>query len=480
MKRLLLTSLLLTVCLSNSLLLMSQSLTLTFTGKSFESDYIPLDSVTIFNWDANWQETIYFTDTVFVMNQGVGITTHDQHPSAQLKVSPNPTNGNAVAQLWLPKSGNTTLTLADLSGKVLHKWSGHIEKGCHIFNISLSNTQVCLLTAKTSQAAVTEKIINTGDAGHTAIHYSGMISKEDGKKQGKGQSSHSFSYYDCFICTGYVTVNGKVYQKSLDYLALEDKFLPFYFDVITSYGNNPCPGTATVSDFDGNEYPTVQIGSQCWLQKNLRTTHYDNGDEIPFSTDVSCTQAYRHYPGLDSNHVDLYGYLYNWMAVIHSDTSAVVYTPFSSDTSGRRVQGICPKGWHVPTYDEFQVLKQFLSQDSLYYCGDDSTHVAKAISARMLIYNTENSSNPCAPEWYSYTNNASGFTGLMAGRYVGPTCSFFGGEGAWWTCTWKTPQGAAALGIHKTLPFLSPTQALGTNFSEGHAVRCIKDENTER
>jgi len=38
-----------------------------------------------------------------------------------------------------------------------------------------------------------------------------------------------------------------------------------------------CCGTITITDFDGNIYNTVQIGSQCWMQQNLKATHYANG-----------------------------------------------------------------------------------------------------------------------------------------------------------------------------------------------------------
>ena len=36
-------------------------------------------------------------------------------------------------------------------------------------------------------------------------------------------------------------------------------------------------GTDTVTDIDGNVYHTVQIGQQCWMKENMRTTRYSNG-----------------------------------------------------------------------------------------------------------------------------------------------------------------------------------------------------------
>jgi len=42
-----------------------------------------------------------------------------------------------------------------------------------------------------------------------------------------------------------------------------------------------------VTDYDGNIYHIVQIGNQCWMRENLRTTHYADGNEIPAGTKMA-------------------------------------------------------------------------------------------------------------------------------------------------------------------------------------------------
>lgn len=44
--------------------------------------------------------------------------------------------------------------------------------------------------------------------------------------------------------------------------------------------NNAGFAQTTVTDIDGNVYNTIQIGTQLWMQENLKTAHYRNGDSI--------------------------------------------------------------------------------------------------------------------------------------------------------------------------------------------------------
>jgi uncharacterized protein (TIGR02145 family) len=49
--------------------------------------------------------------------------------------------------------------------------------------------------------------------------------------------------------------------------------------------------TGTVTDIVGNIYPTIKIGNQVWMTKNLKTTHYKNGASIPNIQDNSAWYA---------------------------------------------------------------------------------------------------------------------------------------------------------------------------------------------
>lgn len=95
--------------------------------------------------------------------------------------------------------------------------------------------------------------------------------------------------------------------------------------------------TGTVTDIDGNVYQTIKIGNQWWMAKNLKVTHYRNGEAIPNITNDSewinlSTGAYCAYNN-DNGNIATYGLLYNWYTVVDS-------------------RNIAPSGWHVPTDDE--------------------------------------------------------------------------------------------------------------------------------
>lgn len=185
----------------------------------------------------------------------------------------------------------------------------------------------------------------------------------------------------------------------------------------TSYGNQVtfttpsdfvC-GTNTITDYDGNIYSTVQIGTQCWMKENLKTTHYSDGTYIAAGSTASTSTAYRYSPNNNYSYVSTMGYLYNWKAVRRNSTS--------SDLNPSNVQGVCPTGWHVPSRSEWSQLISYVGSQSSYICGSNSSYVAKALASTSTWWQT--SSTECTPGYNQSGNNATGFGALPAGGYYG-------------------------------------------------------------
>ncbi len=112
----------------------------------------------------------------------------------------------------------------------------------------------------------------------------------------------------------------------------------------------------TLIDIDGNTYKTVQIGNQEWMAENLKVTKYSNGTEITLienSADwsVYIDKAYCYYDNSLSN-ADTYGALYTWSAAMNGSSSS------NNNPSG--IQGVCPDGWHLPSYSEWTELTDYL------------------------------------------------------------------------------------------------------------------------
>ncbi|MCQ2272204.1 MAG: hypothetical protein MJZ72_05395 [Bacteroidales bacterium] len=240
----------------------------------------------------------------------------------------------------------------------------------------------------------------------------------------------------------------------------------------TAYGNEvsfttlqngqPCNGAPTVSDYDGNTYNTVQIGSQCWMKENLRTTHYANGTSIALGSSTSTTTAYRYYPANNSSTVSVYGYLYNWKAVMRNSSSS------GANPSG--VQGICPDGWHVPSDAEWSQLTDYVSSQSQYYCSNNPENIAKALASTS---NWTSSTGTCAVGNSQSTNNATGFSALPAGGYD-YNGSYNSGSGAYfWSATQNNV--GSAWGRNLSSGTAGVYRYSGNYMYYGRSVRCVRD-----
>lgn len=142
----------------------------------------------------------------------------------------------------------------------------------------------------------------------------------------------------------------------------------------------------TVTDIDGNRYPTVTIGNQTWMAENLRVTRYRNGEFIqPKIKDNSInvtdwmaltTGAWCNYEN-KADYDRVYGKLYNFQAVDDP-------------------RGLAPKGWHIPDTADWRKLVTTLGGPS----------VAGGKLKSTILWDSPNTG----------ASNSSGFSGFPAGR----------------------------------------------------------------
>jgi uncharacterized protein (TIGR02145 family) len=122
-----------------------------------------------------------------------------------------------------------------------------------------------------------------------------------------------------------------------------------------------------LKDQDGHTYTTNIIGNQCWMTQNLRAESYDDtytfggsgrtSITLPSGGNMSATNKYRYNPNNNSSNVNNYGYLYNWAAATGYE---VTNKPSGANmtTAKGYTQGVCPRGWHIPSSSELSTLNE--------------------------------------------------------------------------------------------------------------------------
>ena len=184
----------------------------------------------------------------------------------------------------------------------------------------------------------------------------------------------------------------------------------------------------SVTDADGNIYRTLKIGNQTWMLENLKTTKYNDGTPIASLAEIgdlrkSISPAY----SLHQNNKEQYGNLYNWYAV--------------------NTNKLAPKGWHVPSKQDWEILLNYLGGFSK--AGDKMKSTS----------------------WSS--NGSSGFNALPAG-FIGNTGMFMnvGNAAFWWSAHERNATQADYVKTMSSLPSALSNAAVKQFYM---SVRCIKN-----
>jgi uncharacterized protein (TIGR02145 family) len=229
---------------------------------------------------------------------------------------------------------------------------------------------------------------------------------------------------------------------------------------ITVIPVSACP-TTTIT-YNGYDYKTVGIGTQCWMAENLRTRKYNDGTDIPFDKSENAPGTvkgetwsawasgahtiYAHDSTANPSNLTSYGYLYNWYA------AAGIIT----DGGTPSTKNICPSGWHVPTDAEWTTLLDSLGGRS----------VAGGKLKSILLWNSPNTD----------ADDSSGFSALPGGVRVKQGFGSIKDAAVFWSATeagdyygfygWSFILSNSVGYVNKTNIFFK---------SDGASVRCLRD-----
>ena len=198
-------------------------------------------------------------------------------------------------------------------------------------------------------------------------------------------------------------------------------------------------GWILLSSSSADGLPTIQIGTQKWMSKNLDVAFYRNGDPIPEVTDATAwaaltTGAWCYYNN-DANTGLTYGKLYNWYAVNDS-------------------RGLAPAGWHLPTDAEWTTLETAL--------GGASVAGGKMKEPGITRWASPNTG----------ATNSSAWVGLPGGaRDANGPFGDVGDYGIWWSSTEDGTGAWYRYLVHVNGNILRNSY----NKKDGFSVRCLRD-----
>ena len=186
-------------------------------------------------------------------------------------------------------------------------------------------------------------------------------------------------------------------------------------------------------------YGQTKIGKQIWMTENLNVDKFRNGDPIPHAkTDEEWKRANENgepawcYFENKPDNGEKYGKLYNWFAVNDS-------------------RGLAPKGWHVPSYDEWNYLYELLG-------GINNKKGMKSVNG----WKADGGKN----------DNSSGFSALPGGCRIHWGKFSVAGEFTFW---WSS-EGRQMTAFGVTLNSDDYARIEQYDKGDGLSVRCIKDK----
>ncbi len=251
-------------------------------------------------------------------------------------------------------------------------------------------------------------------------------------------------------------------------------------------------GEDLVDTRDSQSYPTVLVGSQCWMATSLNIgTKVTSGSSEPDCHDVSGASDWSCQ--VNNNIIEKYCYnnsdaicdtdgaLYEWAEAlalpydcnrsVATDNGNGTYT-VACPTSGSQTiaavnQGICPTGWHLPSFNEYQTL----ARNADFGCDLKCTEGACTCTTAGGKIKATAAHSPIAWDGTDIYN----FAALPSGRrHFAGTFINRGTFSAFWTTVPNSvfPGSAWFVSLGSGSALANGSYSVRTN---GLLVRCIKD-----
>ena len=431
MKKIIFTS----VLISLSILLFGQDIIIDFNGAGASTDVDVVEIVNLSNCtsiEVPGNSSLNLTTGTIV-----GVSKPINVDEFLVMPYPNPFMGNTTIKFYLPKKNNIEMSVNNINGQTIAKTSQELYAGIHSYKFTTSKAGMLFITISGDDFKQSAKVMSHGNSLlSTELSYQGNEPVYNITKSGNNTYSKDFSFTvgDMLKLKG---VSGNFATVQTD-SPIASKTYIFDFSGCT--------------DYDGNNYAIVEIGDQIWTAENIKTTHYSNGDAIPFVEDdtewanLGDNDLEKAYCFYNNDTASIYGALYTYAAATNGDIS------------GTDVQGVCPDGWHVPNNDEWVELITFL--DGSLMAG------GKLKSKCNSLWNAPNEG----------ATNETGFSAFPGGlRDYDWGDSYGAGDwGYWWTATQDNqyPTHAWMHYMDSSYPEIFPYSQYK---SQGFSVRCVKN-----
>lgn len=215
-------------------------------------------------------------------------------------------------------------------------------------------------------------------------------------------------------------------------------FLLAMFFILNAQSSFSC-GDILVDKRDQQQYKTILIGTQCWMQENLNVGEMKR-DMEQLDNGVIEKTCYDN----EGKNCEIYGGLYTWR-------EAMKY-------SKEDETGVCPSGWHIPTNEEWRELNEFLGLE---------------MSGQKMKVPKDH-----VPRWDG--NNSSNFTAIPSGVAYEDRFGRLGFWAVYWTSTENGEEYAWSTQLDNFWTMNKYSNLYQGNFflkTNGFSIRCIHNKN---